>query len=63
MYKSEANWTSVLLFLVAVTGGLYILHRDIVHKKVPIPIVFIHAIVAFSGLIVMVIHLSQQNHS
>lgn len=53
-YPAHANWISVGLFLLAAAGGLFVLSRDIKHQKVPLPVVFIHGIVAASSFSLMV---------
>lgn len=50
-----ANWVSVILFIMAAAGGIYILTKDIKHKKVPIPVVIIHLLVAVSGFTILII--------
>jgi hypothetical protein len=55
----HANWFSVVFFVMAAMGGIYILLHDIKHQKVPITIVIIHGLIAVTGFFVLVYKIKQ----
>lgn len=56
---AHANWMSVIFFVLAAMGGIYILLHDIRHQKVPLPIVLIHGAVAATGFIILLYRIKQ----
>lgn len=59
IHPEFANWISAALFIISALGGIYILFHDIKHQKVPLLIIFIHAGVAISGLLILFYKINQ----
>lgn len=55
--SEHKHWGSIVIFLVAVLGGLFLFERDITRQKVPKSIAIIHALIALSAFGWMVYHL------
>ena len=47
--------TSIVLFVIAALGGFYMFIRDIQKKASPLAIAFIHALLAVTGLITLLL--------
>ena len=55
--SEHQHWDSIVIFLVAILGGLFLFEKDITHQKVPKSIAVIHALIALGGFGWLVYHL------
>jgi len=53
--RSNAPTTSLVLFVVAAIGGVYMFTRDLNHKNSPIAIAVLHALLAVGGFVALLI--------
>jgi len=47
--------TSILLFIVAALGGFYMFFRNLKQKIGPMPLAFLHALLAVSGFVILLL--------
>lgn len=47
------HWESIIIFAAAAIGGGYMFGRDIRHKKFPVWLMVVHAILGLGGLILL----------
>lgn len=52
---ANAIWSSVYLFFGAAFLGIFILERDVRHKKIPITVILIHGLIASTSFVILVI--------
>lgn len=50
------HWESIIIFVVAATGGIYLFSRDIRHKKIPKWVAVVHGAIGLTGLIWILTH-------
>lgn len=51
------HWDSVAIFIVAATGGFYMLTRDLRMKGIPPWLLIVHALLGLGGFVWLMIHL------
>ena len=51
------HWDSITIFIVAATGGFYMLTRDLRMKGIPPWLLIVHALLGLGGLAWITIHL------
>lgn len=54
--EHHKHWESIMIFIVAAVGGIYLFSRDIRHKKVPKWIAVVHGVIGLTGLIWILSH-------
>jgi hypothetical protein len=62
-FQNPANYpkVSIILFVLAALGGFYMFYHDINDKPLPKPVPFIHALIAVSGFIVLLLFVFGQH--
>lgn len=56
--SSGRHWDSLIIFLIAAVGGVYIVFKDITHQPFPLWLIFAHGLIGLTGLIWLSVHLS-----
>jgi uncharacterized membrane protein len=54
--EHHKHWDSLIIFSIAAVIGLYLFSRDIRHKDVPKSVAIVHATIALSGFVWILIH-------
>lgn len=54
--QPHKHWDSLIIFLLAATGGIYLVSRDIRHKDVPKWVAILHGGIGLTGLIWILTH-------
>lgn len=44
------HWDSIAIFVTAATGGIYLIFKDIRHKKIPVWVAVLHGSIGLTGL-------------
>ncbi|MFP4469307.1 MAG: hypothetical protein ACLFPE_01410 [Bacteroidales bacterium] len=51
------HWDSIIIFLIAATGGVYLLMKDLTSNKPPIAVMIVHALIGLGGIVWLTVHL------
>ncbi len=54
--EPHKHWDSIIIFVLAATGGIYLVSRDIRHKDVPKWVAIVHGAIGLTGLIWILTH-------
>lgn len=44
------HWDSIIIFIIAATGGIYLFSKDIRHLEIPVWVALVHGAIGLTGL-------------